>query len=230
MCKSPFPCTRECGATWFRSSGKHQQAAHAGRELRGRLHSKLLQQLNLNIKLISLRGLITALIAAQVISEWDITPVISIYYRTDIRHYCICHYLYENTPAKEDEWEASDKTSSRAQVTPTALRGNVCVCMGSTSEELCLGLTHILICASSHGTDPASFSCRMSCEQCFLSAHGPGAGTCHLQAKGQGEVPLEERAAWNSTHGEAATRKPISCQTRQTSQSQLCRLQRTSCM
>lgn len=67
----------------------------AGRELRGRLHSKLFQQLNLNIKLNSLRGLITALTAAQVIPEWDITPIISIYYRIDIRYYCICHYLYQ---------------------------------------------------------------------------------------------------------------------------------------
>lgn len=65
------------------------------RELRGRLHSELLQQLNLNIKLNSLRGLITALTAAQVIPEWDITPIISIYYRIDIRYYCICHYLYQ---------------------------------------------------------------------------------------------------------------------------------------
>lgn len=67
----------------------------AGRELRGWLHSKLLQQLNLNIKLNSLRGLITALTAAQVIPEWDITPIISIYYRINIRYYCICHYLYQ---------------------------------------------------------------------------------------------------------------------------------------
>lgn len=67
----------------------------AGRELRGRLHSKLFQQLNLNIKLNSLRGLITALTAAQVIPEWDITPIISIYYRIDIWYYCICHYLYQ---------------------------------------------------------------------------------------------------------------------------------------
>lgn len=67
----------------------------AGRELRGQLHSKLFQQLNLNIKLNSLRGLITALTAAQVIPEWDITPIISIYYRIDIRYYCICHYLYQ---------------------------------------------------------------------------------------------------------------------------------------
>lgn len=65
----------------------------AGRELRGWLHSKLLQQLNLNTKLNSLRGLITALTAAQVIPEWDITPIISIYYRIDIRYHCICHYL-----------------------------------------------------------------------------------------------------------------------------------------
>lgn len=101
---------------------------HAGRELRGRLHSKLLQQLNLNIKLIPLRGLITALIAAQMITEWDITPVISIYYRIDIRYYCICHYLYQSMPVNEDEWEAGDKKSSWAQVTPTALWGN-CVCV-----------------------------------------------------------------------------------------------------
>lgn len=93
------------------------------------MYSKLLQQLNLNIKLISLRGLITAFIAAQVIAAWDITPVISIHYRIDIRYYCICHYLYQTMPVNEDEWEAGDKRSSRAQVTPTALRGNVCVCV-----------------------------------------------------------------------------------------------------
>lgn len=85
------------------------------------MHSKLLQQLNLNIKLIPLRGLITALIAAQMITEWDITPVISIYYRIDIRYYCICHYLYQSMPVNEDEWEAGNKKSSWAQVTPTAL-------------------------------------------------------------------------------------------------------------
>lgn len=202
---------------------------HAGRELRGRLHSKLLQQLNLNIKLISLRGLITALIAAQMITEWDITPVISIYYRIDIRYYCICHYLYQSVPVNEDEWEAGDKKSSCAQVTPTALWGNVCVYMGSTSEELCLVLTHILIRASSHGTDPASLPNRMSCKRCFIPAHRPGAGTCHLRAKGQQEVPPKERAVLSSTHIKASTCKPKSHLTRQTFQTQPCGLQRTVC-
>lgn len=55
------------------------------------------------------------------ITEWDITPVISIYYRIDIRYYCICHYLYQSMPVNEDEWEAGNKKSSWAQVTPTAL-------------------------------------------------------------------------------------------------------------
>lgn len=179
-----FPAQRSVELP-VRSKWKAQACnTHAGRELRGRLHSKLLQQLNLNIKLISLRGLITALIAAQGITERDITPVISIYYRIDIRYYCICHSLYQSMPVNEDEWEASDETCSRAQVTPTALGGNVCVCMGSTSEELCLMLTHILICASSHGTDPKSLSGRMSgkqwvhpCSQTWswdVSSAGPG--------------------------------------------------------
>lgn len=124
------------------STGKARaRNTQAGRELRGRLYSKLLQQLNLNIKLISLRGLITALIAAQVITEWDITAVISIYYRIGIRYYCICQYLYQSVPVSGDEWDASDK-KSWAGVTPTALRGNVCLCIWEAlSEEFCSVLT-----------------------------------------------------------------------------------------
>lgn len=201
---------------------------YAGRELRGRLHSKLLQQLNLNIKLLSLRGLIIALIAPQVIYEWDTAPVISIYYRIGIRYYCICHYLYQGMPVKEDEWEASNKKSSRAQVTPTARWGNVCVDMGSTTEELCLVLTHILICASSHGTDPTGLPGRMSCKWCFTPAHRPRAGMCHLQAKGQEEVPpsWEEGSVEQHTHPKTSIHQPKS---HQTFQSKLCGLQRTFC-
>lgn len=41
--------------------------------------------------------------------------------------------------------------------------------MGSTCEELCWVLTHILSLASSHGTDPS----RMSCERSLSPAHTP---------------------------------------------------------
>lgn len=166
---------------------------HAGRELRGRLYSKLLQQLNLNIKLISLRGLITALIAAQVITEWDITPVISIYYRIDIRYYCICHYLYQSMPVSGDEWDASNKRSW-AGVTPTAPRGNACVCLGSAFGGILLGVDHEL---------PAPLC------PCSRSR----GATCHPRAGGHREVPPHQGDVRNSTCTEAKNHKPRSHQT-----------------
>lgn len=105
----------------------------------------------------------------------------------------------------EAEWEAGDKESSRAQVTPTALRGNVCVCMGSTCEELCWLLTHILSPASSHGTNPG----RMSCERSLIPAHRPGVSA------GQG-APKGPSWGWGSvqlhTHAKALTHEPKSHQ------------------
>lgn len=85
------------------------------------------------------------------------------------------------------------------------LRGNVCVCMGSTSEELCWVLTHILSRASSHGTDPG----RMSCERSLIPAHRPGVsagqGAPRGLSWGRGSVQLH-------THAKALTREPKSHQ------------------
>lgn len=172
----------------------------AGRELRGRLHSKLLQQLNLNIKLNSLRGLITALTAAQVIPEWDITPIISIYYRIDTRYYCICHYLFQ--------WmRVSGKLETR-NLLGLRLHPLHCEEMWVCGWEALLrnsaGCWLILSPASSHGTD----SGRMSCERSLIPAHRPET----LQAKGHQKVPPGDGALLLHTHPKALTHEPKSHQ------------------
>lgn len=79
----------------------------------------------------------------------------------------------------------------------------MCVWMGSTSEELCWLLTHILSPASSHGTDPG----RMSRERSLIPAHTPAVSV------GQG-APRGPSWGWGSaqlhthTHAKALTHEP----------------------
>lgn len=162
---------------------------HAGRELRGRLHSKLLQQLNLNIKLNSLRGLITALTAAQVIPEWDITPIISIYYRIDIRYYCICHYLYQ--------WmRVSGKLETR-NLLGLRLRPLHC-------EEMCVCVWEALL-RNSAGCWLTSWALPVPMVPTPAGWAARGASSLltdpeSLRAKGHQEVPPGDGALFSCTH------------------------------